>query len=496
MSATEAVHNEISGIANASGASVRPGEQEKRPPVCLVLGMAGSGKTTLVDALASFAEGVSYIDKELNSLNPEVQDNEQTGNEDEGKIASSVEEKAKRDADPDFQEDTVPSGQEKTRVQESKEYKGNIKLPESTEQKDAIVAARTDGDADRSDDVDGDGDDVGSLGEEGDNDEVENQVFVINIDPAVHETPYQPNVDIRDVIKFQGVMREYGLGPNGAIMTSLNLYATRFDQVLEIVERRRKDVSLFVVDTPGQIETFTWSASGMIITDALAMTLPTVALFVVDTSRASAPMTFVSNMLYACSILYKTRLPLVVVFNKTDVADAEKLNRWMRDFDEFDNALNDERFSGNLARSLAMALDQFYTTIPTVAVSAQTGAGMPELLDTIHKAASQYDKEYRPILESRMQARALEKTEKMQQDLERFRKDAADDPLRQMSPDKDGGPTMGKSRLGDEDSIRSRLNGPQDRNSGEGDESEADEEEQEAYEELKRYLEAIKAKRK
>jgi hypothetical protein len=30
-----------------------------------------------------------------------------------------------------------------------------------------------------------------------------------------------------------------------------------------------------------------------------------------------------SNMLYACSILYKTRLPLVLTFNKVDVAKHE-----------------------------------------------------------------------------------------------------------------------------------------------------------------------------
>jgi len=35
-------------------------------------------------------------------------------------------------------------------------------------------------------------------------------------------------------------------------------------------------LSLFCVDTPGQIEVFTWSASGSIITNALAYSLPTV----------------------------------------------------------------------------------------------------------------------------------------------------------------------------------------------------------------------------
>ena len=38
-------------------------------------------------------------------------------------------------------------------------------------------------------------------------------------------------LDIRDTVKYKEVMKQYGLGPNGGIVTSLNLFATRFDQV-------------------------------------------------------------------------------------------------------------------------------------------------------------------------------------------------------------------------------------------------------------------------
>lgn len=58
--------------------------------------------------------------------------------------------------------------------------------------------------------------------------------------------------------------------------------------------------SYILMDTPGQIEIFTWSASGAIITDAMASALPTVVAYVIDTPRTTAPATFMSNMLYAC----------------------------------------------------------------------------------------------------------------------------------------------------------------------------------------------------
>ena len=91
-------------------------------------------------------------------------------------------------------------------------------------------------------------------------------------------------------------------------------------QVVALVEKRADALDYVIVDTPGQIEIFTWSASGAIITEAFASTFPTVVAYVVDTPRTLSPITFMSNMLYACGILYKTRLPLLLVFNKVDVA--------------------------------------------------------------------------------------------------------------------------------------------------------------------------------
>ena len=58
-----------------------------------------------------------------------------------------------------------------------------------------------------------------------------NKCYVMNLDPAVNEVPYPVNIDIRDTVKYKQVMQQYGLGPNGAIMTSLNIFATKFHQV-------------------------------------------------------------------------------------------------------------------------------------------------------------------------------------------------------------------------------------------------------------------------
>lgn len=100
-------------------------------------------------------------------------------------------------------------------------------------------------------------------------------------------------------------MKQYALGPNGGIVTALNLFCTKFPDVVDLIKKSNKEHKYCVIDTPGQIEVFTWSVSGTIVTESLAASFPTVVIYVMDSVRSASPVTFMSNMLYACSILYR-----------------------------------------------------------------------------------------------------------------------------------------------------------------------------------------------
>ena len=49
--------------------------------------------------------------------------------------------------------------------------------------------------------------------------------MAVNLDPGAIVLPYAANVDVRDYIKVETVMEEYGLGPNGGLMLASDMVA-------------------------------------------------------------------------------------------------------------------------------------------------------------------------------------------------------------------------------------------------------------------------------
>ncbi|QRV95723.1 ATP(GTP)-binding protein Fet5 [Ceratobasidium sp. AG-Ba] len=267
--------------------------------------------------------------------------------------------------------------------------------------------------------------------------------YVINLDPAVANVPFEANIDIRDTVDYREVMKQYNLGPNGGILTSLNLFTTKFDQVLTLVEKRAPEVDYIILDTPGQIEIFTWSASGAILTDALAAAGPACLVYVVDTPRCSAPATFMSNMLYACSILYKTRLPFILVFNKTDVTPHDFAVEWMSDFEAFQAALasrehrdadGEPTYMSSLMNSMSLVLDEFYRHLKAVGVSSATGAGVADFFKAVDEAREEYETQYKPELERLKKERDDKAEGKKKDSIDRLMKDLAVDRERAQGP--------------------------------------------------------------
>lgn len=88
-----------------------------------------------------------------------------------------------------------------------------------------------------------------------------------------------------------------------------------------------------MIDIPGQIEVFTWSASSLILIEAIRTIMPVKILYMIDGVRCQNPNVFLSNLLFFESIKYRfQKYEFILLINKSDVADGDKLITWIRDY--------------------------------------------------------------------------------------------------------------------------------------------------------------------
>ncbi len=190
----------------------------------------------------------------------------------------------------------------------------------------------------------------------------------------------------------------------------------------------REELEFVFLDTPGQIEVFTWSASGQLISGSLATAMPVVILYAIDTVRSRNATTLVSNLLYATSVMYRLRLPIVLVFTKTDLVSSAELLEWMGDHDKFSDAIReDPRYMASMATSLSGMLETVYSELPVASVSGVTGEGMEELMVKIGEAKTQYIETFLPEIEKARVRKTERKVERMKAEHDKWTADRSYD---------------------------------------------------------------------
>ena len=166
-------------------------------------------------------------------------------------------------------------------------------------------------------------------------------VSVLNLDPAVENIPYSPDIDVRDFVDTLSIMQQYDLGPNGAIVMATDLIASNVDQIKDQVNNVNPDY--LIVDTPGQIELFAYRSSGKFLIENLTSEEKT-NIFLFDGALITTPINFVSISLLATSIRLRLNLPTINVLTKTDVIGQNLKNilHWSTSLSTLENAIANE----------------------------------------------------------------------------------------------------------------------------------------------------------
>jgi len=162
---------------------------------------------------------------------------------------------------------------------------------------------------------------------------------IFNLDPGVESLPYSCDIDVRDKIDIVSIMKQYDLGPNGALIMANDLIASKFDEFQNEINNVNPDY--LIVDTPGQIELFAYRTSGPFLVQNLDSD-EKVNLFLFDGALITSPVNFVSIALLATSIKLRLNLPTINVLTKTDLI-GKKLKdiiRWSSDLKSLEEAIS------------------------------------------------------------------------------------------------------------------------------------------------------------
>ncbi|HET6459105.1 MAG TPA: ATP/GTP-binding protein [Nitrosopumilaceae archaeon] len=165
-----------------------------------------------------------------------------------------------------------------------------------------------------------------------------NFVGVLNLDPGVENLPYTCDVDVRDYVDLISVMKQYDLGPNGAMIMASDLIASKIDELQRDVDNVNPDY--LIVDTPGQIELFAYRTSGPFFVENFNVEQKS-AIFLHDGSLVTTPTNFVSMALLASSIKLRLNLPFVNVLTKTDLIEdrIRDILKWSSNLSSLEEAI-------------------------------------------------------------------------------------------------------------------------------------------------------------
>lgn len=151
------------------------------------------------------------------------------------------------------------------------------------------------------------------------------KAIALNLDPGVEFLPYSPEIDIRNYVSLADVMREFKLGPNGALVVAVDLVVNHLEKIRQIVKEWAPDYVL--VDTPGQMELFAFRETGPVVMKSLNPSGNSLNLFLIDSFLARNPSSFVSMLMLATSVLTRFRIPQINLLTKVDAVEPEEVER-------------------------------------------------------------------------------------------------------------------------------------------------------------------------
>jgi len=210
-------------------------------------------------------------------------------------------------------------------------------------------------------------------------------VSFVNLDPAVEHLPYTPDFDVRDFISVKDIMVKEGLGPNGAILRSMDMLAEMSEVIVKALKKLRSDIMF--VDTPGQSELFVFRDSGPKLIKAFKRFSIPIALFLNESTLTHKVKE--ATITYLMSLIVRLRLdiPVLPIVSKSDLLSDTSTHTFPDELSTLSLKLRSEGedLLSEFMNDLLTVVKHYAIPTRLVKVSVVTREGFEDLYALIHE---------------------------------------------------------------------------------------------------------------
>ncbi|MCX8204350.1 MAG: ATP/GTP-binding protein [Candidatus Nezhaarchaeota archaeon] len=208
------------------------------------------------------------------------------------------------------------------------------------------------------------------------------RVGYVNLDPGCEDTPYEPSFDIRSMFTIEDIMKNEGLGPNGAMIRASELMVERSGEILGNIRALGCDVNL--IDTPGQMEIFVFRRAGLALVEGLKKLSYTVSVFLIDPVLVANPSELVVSLMLGVASQLRLASPTVMVLNKSDLPEGKLVANLLSNHRKLLASIKRSSTSfSDLALGCLRLFSRLRQASRLVRVSAKTSEGLDHLYELI-----------------------------------------------------------------------------------------------------------------
>ncbi|MDD1766806.1 MAG: ATP/GTP-binding protein, partial [Candidatus Methanomethyliaceae archaeon] len=141
-------------------------------------------------------------------------------------------------------------------------------------------------------------------------------VNYLNLDPGAESLPYNPSYDVRELVTVEQIIKEEGLGPNGALIRAAEITEANLQKILHKI-KEEEESGFTIIDTPGQMEIFLFRGLGPKL--AAGLRGRTLSVSIIDPALLRRRIDIVVLKLLGLVVELRLGVPSIEVLNKSDL---------------------------------------------------------------------------------------------------------------------------------------------------------------------------------